>query len=131
MGTVLIRWKFQPIKAVPPCTCSTCPHPARLSEDIDLQWLGDGDSLEAVHAADRAIHEICDALHLGLMGKIRSGQPTQMRYVTYAQRFREGILKTPLKVDINFGAQSPRKPEIVDSCQLRAWQIRDVPVMDK
>lgn len=54
-----------------------------------------------------------------------------MRYVTYAQRFREGILKTPLKVEVNFGAHPPRKPEIVDSCQLRAWQIRDVPVMDK
>ena len=87
--------------------------------------------MEAVRAADRAIHEICDALHLGLTGKIRSGQPTQMRCVTYAQRFREGILKTPLKVGINFGAQPPREPEIVASCQLRAWQIRDVPVMDK
>lgn len=60
--------------------------------------------MEAVHTADRAIHEICDALHLGLTGKIRSGQPTQMRYVAYAQRFREGIPKTPLKVDINFEA---------------------------
>ena len=87
--------------------------------------------MEAVHAADRAIHEICDALHLGLTGKIRLGLPTQMRYVTYAQRFREGIFKTQLKVDINFEAQSPREPEIADSCQLRAWQIRDVPVMDK
>ena len=107
------------------------PHPARLSEDIDLQWLGDGDSLEAVRAADRSIHEICDALHLGLTGKSRLGKPTQMWYVTYAQRFREGIPKTPLKVDINFGTQTLREPEIGDSCQLGAWQVRDVPVMDK
>lgn len=92
------------------------PHPARLSEDIDLQWLGDGDSLEAVRAADRAIHEICDALHLGLTGKIRVGKPTQMAV-------RHLYPKVPCADPTGTGNRR--------FLSIGSWQIRDVPVADK